>query len=164
MALESDHLYLTSNVDGNNRSIMYEVEGVISPPYSLSQAFANSIPSVSTLMTNFFGHTQITTHGRLYCTNQWSSTAYMSIAGSLFTSPTSDSATLKYTNPTGTTETCFYAEGPAGQPFTNNVQCYVGRRAKHTEGGFTTFQNWATYSSQSISCDFNTYDYLWTIV
>ena len=144
---------------------MYEVEGTSSPPYTFNTAVGNSSPSIGALprrFTDFYGHTQGPVYGRLYATNNWTTTAYLMYAGTPYTSPTSDSQTLKLTAGTSPV-TCYFAEGPAGQPFSGQVTCVLKRRTKQTSGGWTTVQTWGSYYSETYSCDFSTYDYVWEI-
>lgn len=156
-------LHLYTNADGNNRSITYEVAGsLVSKPVTLSQMFSASNPSVSSPMSNFYGHTQGATYGRAYCSNFWTATAYYSHGGAIYSSPTSDNTTLKLTSASSPV-TCYMAEGAAGQPFSGNVSCTLQRRAKQSSDGWTTVTSWGSYSSQTYSCDFSNYDYLWTI-
>ena len=164
----SGTLWMVSTTDGNDRSIMYEVEGVESTPFQFSNIISHTNPSLGSLpisFSDYYGHTQSNAQGRCYSTNNWTTNAYMSIAGSIFSAPTSDSVTLKYTNGTGSTETVWYAQGPAGQAFdSGQVDCFVYRRTKQTTDAWgTAITSWADYTSQTYSCDFGTYDYLWII-
>jgi phospholipase/lecithinase/hemolysin len=164
----SGRLNLYTNADGNNRSITYEVAGsLVSKPITLSGMFNASNPSVSVAMSNFYGHTQGTTYGDLYCTNNYSATAYISFGGVEYSSPTSDNVTKKVENAASSPVSCYYAEGASGQPFSSGVvTCQLQRRTKNTSGGWTdiTPSGWDTdYTSQSYSCAFDTYDYLFTL-
>jgi hypothetical protein len=161
-------LWQVSTVDGNTRSILYEVSGGAgSPPSTLLGLASSSVPSVGSaplLQTDFYGHTQGTVYGRAYCTNNWNTSAYYQHGtGNTYLSPTSDSQTLKLTSATASV-VCSMAEGPLGQPFSSGtVSCTLERRTKQTGGGWTSVQTWSDYTSQTYTCDFSTYDYHWTI-
>lgn len=167
MLAASGNLWLVSTTDGIDRSIQYEVTGGSGGPYLFSAAYGDANPSVGSVpvfFSDFYGHTQGTGQGRVYCSNLSGSTAYISIGGSIYTSPTSDSTTLKYEAPTGATSTVFYAIGPAGQPFAGEIDCNLYRRTKQTSGAWgSPVTSWTPYSSQTYSCDFGTYDYYWSI-
>jgi hypothetical protein len=161
-------LWMVSTTDGNNRSILYEISGGGgSPPTTLNQLATSSDPSIGTLphlMSDFYGHTQGTLLGRAYCTNNWTTTAYYQHGtGNTYSSPTSDNTTLKLTS-VQSSVVCSMAEGPLGQAFgSGTVSCTLERRTKQTGGGWSSVTSWADYTSQTYTCDFSTYDYLWTI-
>ena len=168
----SGTLWLINTVDGNDRSIMYEVEGAASGPYLFTTAVSNSSPSVGSLprlFSDFYGHEQTILYGRMYSTNNWGTTAYISsTAYGQYTMNTSDNVTLKYTGSGGeTSDSTYVAQGPAGQPFdgTEGRSAAIYRRTKQTSGGWgTALSSWTSnYASNTYNCDYTLYDYLWVI-
>jgi hypothetical protein len=169
----SGTLWMISTTDGNDRSIMYEVEGVSSTPFSFSTLVTNSNPNLGPLpvsFSDFYGHAQTTDQGRMYATNGWSSTAYIDSANyGQFSSPTTDIVALKYTDPFPgiSSDSTYFAQGPAGQPFdgTEGITAQIYRRTKQTSGSWGSALNtWNNYASQTYTADYTLYDYLWTIV
>lgn len=164
-------LWMVYTGDGADRSILSEVSGGAgSPPVTLLSLVAGSNPSVGSApinMSAFYGHTQGAVNGDLYASNFYTATAYLSYGGYTYESPTTDNVTKKVDNSVTSPVSCFFAEGPAGQPFSDfTVTCLLKRRTKNTTGGWTdiTPTGWDTnYTSQSYSCDFSTYDYLFEL-
>lgn len=169
----SGTLWLASTTDGTDRSIMYEVEGVSSPPYNFLLAVSNSTPSVGSAPINFsdfYGHEQTTLYGRMYGTNSTGTGYYISSnAYGHYSLADGDNVTYKYTGSGGETgDTTWVAQGPAGQPFdgTEGYTASIYRRTKQTSGGWgTALQTWNNYASETYtSTDYTNYDYLWTLV
>jgi hypothetical protein len=168
--VSSGTLWMISTTDGNDRSIMYEVEGVASWPYNFTTLVSNSSPSVGSLpvsFSDFYSHEQTTLNGRVYATNAWSSVMYVSsTAYGFYSSSNGDSVTYKYTGAGGeTSDSCWCAQGPAGQAFTSGqVTCDLFRRTKQTSGSWgSAISSWADYTSQTANLDYTLYDYLWDI-
>lgn len=70
-----------------------------------------------------------------------------------------------YESPDGATHSIRMVKDIGGNLFeiADGVAVIVSRRTKQTTGSWTIIQTWASYTSQSLSCNFGLYDYLWEI-
>ena len=163
---------LPSSGDISLSAILTEVERSGVTTGDFSDAVEDSDPAVDggslpADFTDFYGHTQSTTYGKIYAQAPTSSVAmYVRDTTNnvnLGSVAAGGSETLVY-EPTVSSLTTKMTKTKTGTDFTSsdNVDGYLYRRVK---GGSTWSQinSWSSYTGQTISMDFGNYDYKWEL-
>jgi hypothetical protein len=167
--VSSGVLRLSSTSEGTNRSIQYEVEASTTTPYLFSTSVTHSSPSIGSLpkrFTDFYGHAQVTVLGRLYGKNDTGDVDDYYVVtetdNNEFAVPDDNTEYLLDTvvqnqNVKFTDDIAADFTGSEGYTMA------VYRRTKLTSDSWSFVTSFSSYASESYSCDFLSYDYLFEI-